>query len=365
MHCPIISIVVPVYNISSVFHIMEECLESIFMQTYSNFEVLIVDDGSEDHTFSLLSDWLSNQTWNRKYKVVLLKNEKNEGVSVARNTGIYHATGELISFLDWDDLILPRYFETLVEVFNEKNCSFCIVPSIFYFDYFGKIQKARSIFIPPSINDIPFNELVFFILENNFPAAMGSAISFKTALLKNNNIYYDKFLSKKTAEDILFGLELLNKDIRPFFYNNEHLVIHRSYLQFSSRSRQAISESFELDVFRYMRNMCMNSLIEKVKIVSIHDYLYIRKKCDDAEQTFKVKSLIFEGNYLEAIKIAFTSYFLLKKFIYYLLFTIIDRYFHGFLLPSYSFVKIETDKVLLAKAKKYIKIVKEKSQERK
>lgn len=89
-----------------------ECLESVLGQTYSDVEVIVVDDCSTDGTV----EWLAEQE--RFRSVIVHRQEKNGGASVARNTAIEMAMGDLIVFIDSDDLLLPNHIEKAVEAFE-------------------------------------------------------------------------------------------------------------------------------------------------------------------------------------------------------------------------------------------------------
>ena len=100
-----ISIIVPVYNVENY---LERCVESILKQTYTNFELLLINDGSTDQSGDLCDQLVSK---NENIKVFHLK---NAGVSNARNVGIQNSTGEWITFVDSDDFITNDYLETLI-----------------------------------------------------------------------------------------------------------------------------------------------------------------------------------------------------------------------------------------------------------
>ena len=101
---PEISIIIPMYNIEQY---IEQCINSILMQSYKNFELILVDDGSNDNTYSICKKYTSKD--NR----IFLYSQKNLGVSVARNKGVEISRGEYISFVDGDDILEPFALELL------------------------------------------------------------------------------------------------------------------------------------------------------------------------------------------------------------------------------------------------------------
>ena len=98
-----ISVIVPVYNVETY---LEECLDSIQNQTYTDFEVLLVNDGSTDGSQAICERYCQAD---KRFRLI---NQSNQGQSVARNTGVAASRGEFIAFVDSDDIILANYLET-------------------------------------------------------------------------------------------------------------------------------------------------------------------------------------------------------------------------------------------------------------
>ena len=106
---PLVTVIVPTFNRR---RWIGECLDSVLAQTYKNLEVIVVDDGSSDGT----AEWIRSQ---HSFAGVQLHVQPNQGASVARNNGIALAKGDLIAFIDSDDLLLPTHIETAVGKFAE------------------------------------------------------------------------------------------------------------------------------------------------------------------------------------------------------------------------------------------------------
>lgn len=109
-HAPLISIIVPCYNQAQY---LDECLESVLNQTFSNWECIIVNDGSPDHTEDIAKKWCEKDS-----RFIYL-NKENGGLSSARNAGITIAKGEWILPLDSDDKIGSQYLELAEKEFNK------------------------------------------------------------------------------------------------------------------------------------------------------------------------------------------------------------------------------------------------------
>lgn len=103
-----ISVVIPLYNKE---HSISDTINSVLSQSFKNFEIIVVDDGSNDKSFSVVENI-------NDARIKLIK-KRNKGVSTARNVGIKNATGEYIFFLDADDIILENCFEVLIDLVNE------------------------------------------------------------------------------------------------------------------------------------------------------------------------------------------------------------------------------------------------------
>lgn len=111
----VISVIIPVYNIEKY---LDRCLESIINQSYTNLEIILIDDGSTDNSGKICDDY-KNQD-NR----IIVVHKKNEGVSQARNLGISIATGEFLSFVDGDDTVEKDMFLTLINNAYKYNADF-------------------------------------------------------------------------------------------------------------------------------------------------------------------------------------------------------------------------------------------------
>lgn len=108
----LVSIIVPVYNVEKY---LAECLGSILASTYSNIEVIVVDDGSPDSCPRICDEYA------RKDPRVKVIHQENQGLVGARNTGMAHATGRYIGFVDSDDMVSPVLYEHLVAAIENEN----------------------------------------------------------------------------------------------------------------------------------------------------------------------------------------------------------------------------------------------------
>lgn len=110
MNKPFISIIVPVYNAEKYLH---KCIDSILAQSYSNFELLLIDDGSKDHSHDICIDF------SKKDERIKVLNKSNGGVSSARNLGLDNANGDWLTFVDADDTLSRDFLAHLVTGIDE------------------------------------------------------------------------------------------------------------------------------------------------------------------------------------------------------------------------------------------------------
>lgn len=115
---PLISVIVPIYNVDKY---LDQCLESLINQTYSNLEILLIDDGSTDNSGNLCNKYAKTD------KRIKVFHKENKGVSAARNYGISNSTGRFISFIDPDDFVDVDFYECLLAIqnVNDADISYC------------------------------------------------------------------------------------------------------------------------------------------------------------------------------------------------------------------------------------------------
>lgn len=114
----LVSIIIPVYKVEDV---IRRCIKSVVDQTHTNIEIIIVDDGSPDCSGAICDSLAKDDDRIKVFHI------KNSGVSYARNFGIQKAKGEVVAFVDSDDIIMPTYISTLIEMMerNDADISCC------------------------------------------------------------------------------------------------------------------------------------------------------------------------------------------------------------------------------------------------
>ena len=202
-----VSIIIPIYNSEN---FIERCLESIISQTYSNIEIIIINDGSTDGTERILKEY---EKKDKRVKNIFID---NSGVSTARNIGIENATGDMIMFIDSDDYIDENFIETCMKYADE----FDIIKGGYVVEKGKRVNKEKL------NEEYQCQKLIKDIAIGKFSGCCWGYL-IKSESIKE--IRFDKSISY--MEDTIFILECLiknNEDIKivnevSYYYcNNEN-----------------------------------------------------------------------------------------------------------------------------------------------
>lgn len=177
------SCIVPVYNVEL---FLEECLESITKQTFSDFEIIIVNDGSTDNSQSICEEFLAN---NPSYNITLI-NQKNGGLSAARNSGIERARGQYVLFIDSDDYIAPDSLEQFDKIIGNEEPD--IVAS-----YANTVDEFGHVMMKFSYRNVTSSciEGIEFLnngYRDNAIVACAPMNAYKLLLIKENNLNFQE-----------------------------------------------------------------------------------------------------------------------------------------------------------------------------
>ncbi|MBI2995141.1 MAG: glycosyltransferase [Candidatus Melainabacteria bacterium] len=239
-HSPKISTIIPYYN--PPFHYFTEAVESVLAQSHKNWEVIILNDGSKVENKKLLENYIESLNDSR---FSITHFEKNYGISYTRNKGVEAAQGDIVLFLDADDLFLPWYFEKVIESFSRNNnCLIVAFNNLIllsasrlkkvyikdtYLKFLNKKEmfnklpyliKSGDVFLPPRIT---FKKKAFEILsfdsmfhssddiDLNFQIMCSDELLDKTIVAPIPGYVYRFYLS---TDRLTHKTVLLNKDIR-------------------------------------------------------------------------------------------------------------------------------------------------------
>lgn len=191
-----VSIIIPVYNVKTY---LDQCLFSITTQKYSNFECIVIDDGSNDGSQDICEKWGYNDN---RIKVI---HQKNSGVSIARNKGIELAKGKYITFIDSDDFVEDSYLSDLISAINDK--SDLIISGYKLYPPCNQIESSYS-YKKCNIR-LEANYTDDFVKLNQLSLIYGPCGKlYKTSIIKKYNIRFNPNLS--LGEDLYFNYEYLS-----------------------------------------------------------------------------------------------------------------------------------------------------------
>lgn len=288
----LISIVLPIYNVEKY---LKKCIETILNQTYDNIEILLVDDGSTDHSGEICDEF------EKKDKRIKVIHKTNGGLSDARNTGLKHAKGKYISFIDSDDYVSEKYVEELYTLLKTNNAQIAVCN-------FQRVKEDGQVV---STEDI-----------------QSETLSSKEALEKLNDrkfyptsiVAWNKLYDIKLFDDILYPLGKLHEDeytTYKLYYKAKKVVITSNVLyyyrtvQTSIMNRtfnknrldiiEALEERMEFFKEKNEKKLYELSLIQYESVLMIH-YMNCKFYLEDAKDIQEEILNKYKKNYIETIQ---------------------------------------------------------------
>lgn len=318
----LVSIIMPTYNSAST---LNETISSIEKQTYKNYELIIIDDGSVDNTEEICT------SFSERVNLIYYK-QQNAGVSKARNQGLKLAKGKFITFIDSDDLYDEEYLSSLVKTMEENNCQIVscsyktfprgisskLVGSDFYTeDVTEYIEKTQTHFLFNQIwNKIYLKDI---ISQNNilFDEKLSIAEDFKF------NVEYIKFVKKIAHIDIpLYFYRVSNSGLGFKFRSDSNDIKLEMVEQLEeiydvlNKDKEYIYRSYVVQYFSYFCNIFnkKNKITKKEKINKANNILNskiyktrIKNSCES--KNIKIRFLALLLNTKSVIRIRFLSFF--------------------------------------------------------
>ena len=229
-----ISIIIPVYNTEKY---IERCIQSVYNQTFTNYELILINDGSTDNSGEIVEKLALKGE-------AVVKHIKNSGVSAARNLGIELATGNYIVFIDADDYIESDYLEKLLNAaeYFDAEIVVCGRTTVFETNNKERCESVENgIFIGKDKEHLiqemlgySYDDMKRWLKCSNF--SRGTVVwarLYKTELLKKNNIKFE--LDVKIGEDMLFNTKAYvyaNKVVQLeycgyYYFQHEESALHR------------------------------------------------------------------------------------------------------------------------------------------
>lgn len=215
---PLVSVVIPVYNGEKY---IEECLQSVYRQSYRPIEVIVIDDGSADNSVNLISQFPDEKK---------LISQRNTDVSQARNVGIQNAEGQFIAFIDQDDIWEKEKLEKQVRAFREKPGTDLVFTDSLKFNDKGERRHPRDKHeIASRLNDQ--NLFSTLVMKN---VLMPSAVMVKKESIEKAGLFESTF---KTCGDYEMWLRMAAMGMK-FLYLPEPLALYRQHAENTYKNSQ-------------------------------------------------------------------------------------------------------------------------------
>lgn len=237
------SIVIPVYNVEKY---LSECLDSILNQTFHDYEVILVDDGSKDRSYDIAKEYAV-----RDHRIKLIHKD-NGGQSTARNVGTKNASGEYIIYIDSDDYITSiHFFEDIAQKLLDSSYNIDIIFYKHQKFYDSKHEYEKCLYSFSSIKecDTYFSVLEKMVIEDSF-FGMPWNKCIKKSVIIENDIFFEEGL---TGEDMDWIYKIL-------LNSNTILTIDKPFIAYRQRE---------------------NSITSSLKIKNLIDYVKILEKWSD------------------------------------------------------------------------------------
>jgi len=235
-----VSIILPTHNRA---HLLPRAINSVLNQTYTNFELIIVDDGSTDDTEELV------KTFNDE-RIVYLKNEKNLGATASRNRGINYSKGNLIAFQDSDDEWMPEKLEKQITALN-----FDFGAGAAYTGYF-RITNNDKRYVPDNWVNILEGNIYMELLKGNF-------IGTPTILLKKECLYdsglFDEKLPRLQDWDLVLRI---SKKYNFKFINEPLLNAYNTEVSITSNN-DAFRAAMDIIISKYREDFKKYNVLSK------------------------------------------------------------------------------------------------------
>ncbi|MDB8551676.1 glycosyltransferase family 2 protein [Turicibacter sanguinis] len=231
MKIPLVSVIIPTYNSEKY---IKRCINSVLCQSWLNFEVLVIDNGSGDNTLNILKNYKSN------YENITILNESRRGPSYARNLGLRKANGEFVVFVDSDDYLEVDYIQTLI---NELIINNADITTCGYYDIskYG-IYSLNDFFE----NDGDLNQTSF--IKKIFGGVGGTlwGKAFKLSIIRKYRIKMNESIFM--CEDLLFVLEYSLKC-------KKFISINKCLYHYNRMNEYSISANMNLEYINVLENV--------------------------------------------------------------------------------------------------------------
>lgn len=195
-----LTVIIPVYNTEKY---LDRCLDSVLNQSYKNIEIIIINDGSTDNSFSVIKRYLENNS------IIYIQLEKNCGLGNARNVGLDNASGDYVAFLDSDDWIDSNFYYILIEALEKYSLDTTIAGIINeYDDRKAFTYRYRYPYNNQITGKFALNLLIKSANQDIYITPIVNNKVYRRSIIKNLRL---KFLNNNYNEDDIFSFQLFSQ----------------------------------------------------------------------------------------------------------------------------------------------------------
>lgn len=307
---PLISVIVPVYNAEKT---IDRCIQSILMQDYCSFELILVNDGSKDHSLAICENY---KLMDKRVKVIT---QPNRGVSVARNAGLQIAKGEWVSFIDSDDYVQEGFFEGV-----ENAQEDLLVRGYHCFDLNGDEMSGESldkVFPQPSLTDFIKSYVHNLVLRGpmmkfyRYDKLLNLQFDEQMKIGEDSNFVL-QYLARCNSYKILYGnyyIFISDNNVNPkkYFVSVDYAVtsLHKIFMSYRELDNLFhIGSNGFLSYFSYFKYISKDDWKSNKaqwfldeRILEMYDYLSksmsLKNRC-----CYLVSKLLVKSNLIECLK---------------------------------------------------------------
>lgn len=283
-----ISVVIPVYNTQNY---LNECIDSVLNQSFKDFEIICINDGSTDNSLSILSDY---EVSDERIKVI---SQQNRGLGASRNEGLKLAQGEYVLFLDSDDYLTP---DALEKLYNQAyaNDLDLILFKIANFNYKTLKESHSDYFDMKFLKEIVNEDIFNWMIVKD--CIFDISVTATSKLFKRSLISNIEFPEDLLFEDNLFFTKVI--------FNAKHVYFLDEYLYYRRIRPDSITNSYHSKFSDCI--IIYDEIIEYMKSIGKYDDFsnqIFDKKCFDFFHRFKLVDDEYKQDFFDKIKSSFSS----------------------------------------------------------
>lgn len=312
MNNPLISIIIPVYNVEIY---LKECLNSVINQTYKNLEIIVVDDGSTDSCGKICDEFAKQDS---RIKVL---HQQNAGQAVARNKALDIMQGEYLAFVDSDDIIDESYIQTLFDMIQKYNTKIsmiglCKFKNIKELDEYKNQNSNSKDFVLSSyeifkLSFLPYSGFMTTIWTNLYHKEIFKNLRFREGILfEDTDIYFEIIETYNSSKSVAF------RDKKLYFYRQQENSTMKKFnekklskIEIANKFADKIVEKYS-DLKKYANfYKCNIALVLYTEIMLQNNYKKYSKKLEECNEIIKNNF-----NFISSCRINLKRTFLLMLF---------------------------------------------------